>query len=651
MAIGLLQKIKLLNRRAKMSIAMALDMVVASFALWLTYAVQELTLLPSAITEHWWLLPLASVATVSVFYVFRQYHTVIRFAGSRFFLNTLIASFLTAWIVGVAFLFEIYGSGGVPAAIFVTYPFYLMGGTAGSRLLARRVLEIQVTPKEEKIISVIYGSGSGGTQLFSAIRYGGIYKPVAFLDDDRSKHGQSVHGLRVYAPKKLPALMKSSGVSTVLLALPSTDPIRRAEIVKELKAFGVKKIETMPSFSELVTKQATFGDLRTLSIEDILTRTEVRTDEELAEKCVLGKSVMVTGAGGSIGSELCRQIIKRKPKTVVLFDNAESSLFYIEREINQRISKTNDKTQVVAVLGSVTDESRLREILNEYKVESVFHAAAYKHVSMLEKNQLEGARNNIIGTRCVFDAAAWAKCSSLVVVSTDKAVQPTSFMGATKRFAELVVQAKAQSNTKMKTCLVRFGNVLGSSGSVVPIFQEQIQSGGPVTVTNPEATRYFMTIPEASQLILQAGAMGTEANVFMLQMGEPIRILDLAKRMIALAGYTVKNEENPKGDIEITFKGLLPGEKLHEQLVHGDKLDATQHKMILVSKEELPEQSAVLHVSSKIEEAIANGDVVEILVAMKQLIPDFIPSWESVSTPIVETPESNQSSAKEEKIQ
>ncbi|MBT6269540.1 MAG: polysaccharide biosynthesis protein [Phycisphaerae bacterium] len=651
MGIGLLQKIKLLNRRAKMSIAMALDMVVASFALWLTYAVQELTLLPSAITEHWWLLPLASVATVSVFYVFRQYHTVIRFAGSRFFLNTLIASFLTAWIVGVAFLFEIYGSGGVPAAIFVTYPFYLMGGTAGSRLLARRVLEIQVTPKEEKIISVIYGSGSGGTQLFSAIRYGGIYKPVAFLDDDRSKHGQSVHGLRVYAPKKLPALMKSSGVSTVLLALPSTDPIRRAEIVKELKAFGVKKIETMPSFSELVTKQATFGDLRTLSIEDILTRTEVRTDEELAEKCVLGKSVMVTGAGGSIGSELCRQIIKRKPKTVVLFDNAESSLFYIEREINQRISKTNDKTQVVAVLGSVTDESRLREILNEYKVESVFHAAAYKHVSMLEKNQLEGARNNIIGTRCVFDAAAWAKCSSLVVVSTDKAVQPTSFMGATKRFAELVVQAKAQSNTKMKTCLVRFGNVLGSSGSVVPIFQEQIQSGGPVTVTNPEATRYFMTIPEASQLILQAGAMGTEANVFMLQMGEPIRILDLAKRMIALAGYTVKNEENPKGDIEITFKGLLPGEKLHEQLVHGDKLDATQHKMILVSKEELPEQSAVLHVSSKIEEAIANGDVVEILVAMKQLIPDFIPSWESVSTPIVETPESNQSSAKEEKIQ
>ena len=651
MAMGQIQKIKLLDRRAKMTIAMVLDMFVASFALWLTYAAQALTLLPSAITEHWWLLPIASVTTVSVFYVFRQYHTVIRFAGSRFFLNTLIASFLTAWIVGVAFLFEIYGSGGVPAAIFVTYPFYLMGGTAGSRLLARRVLEIQVTPKEEKIISVIYGSGSGGTQLFSAIRYGGIYKPVAFLDDDRSKHGQSVHGLRVYAPKKLPALMKSSGVSTVLLALPSTDPIRRAEIVKELKAFGVKKIETMPSFSELVTKQATFGDLRTLSIEDILTRTEVRTDEELAEKCVLGKSVMVTGAGGSIGSELCRQIIKRKPKTVVLFDNAESSLFYIEREINQRISKTNDKTQVVAVLGSVTDESRLREILNEYKVESVFHAAAYKHVSMLEKNQLEGARNNIIGTRCVFDAAAWAKCSSLVVVSTDKAVQPTSFMGATKRFAELVVQAKAQSNTKMKTCLVRFGNVLGSSGSVVPIFQEQIQSGGPVTVTNPEATRYFMTIPEASQLILQAGAMGTEADVFMLQMGEPIRILDLAKRMIALAGYTVKNDENPKGDIEITFKGLLPGEKLHEQLVHGDKLDATQHKMILVSKEELPEQSAVLHVSSKIEEAIANGDVVEILVAMKQLIPDFIPSWESVSTPIVETSESNQSSAKEEKIQ
>ena len=650
MAMGQIQKIKLLDRRAKMTIAMVLDMFVASFALWLTYAAQALTLLPSAITEHWWLLPIASVTTVSVFYVFRQYHTVIRFAGARFFLNTLIASFLTAWIVGVAALFEIYGAGGVPTNIFVTYPFYLMGGTAGSRLMARRILEIQVTPKEEKIISVIYGSGSGGTQLFSAIRYGGIYKPVAFLDDERSKQGQSIHGLRVYSPKKLSALIKTSGVTTVLLALPSTDPIRRAEIVKELQAYDVK-IETMPSFSELVTKQATFSDLRTLSIEDILTRTEVRADEELAEACVIGKSVMVTGAGGSIGSELCRQIIKRKPKTVVLFDNAESSLFYIERELNKRISKTSEKIDVVAVLGSVVDEGRLREILLRHHVESVFHAAAYKHVSMLEKNQLEGARNNIIGTRSVFDAAAWANCSSLVVVSTDKAVQPTSFMGATKRFAEIIVQAKAQSNANMQTCLVRFGNVLGSSGSVVPIFEEQIQSGGPVTVTNPEATRYFMTIPEASQLILQAGAMGTEADVFVLQMGEPMRILDLAKRMIALAGYTVKNDENPNGDIEITFKGLLPGEKLHEQLAHGDTLEATQHKMILVSKEDPPEQTATLQILTKIEEAITNGDVSEILVAMKQLIPDFVPSWESVSAPIVGTSKSNQVSAKEEKIQ
>jgi FlaA1/EpsC-like NDP-sugar epimerase len=270
---------------------------------------------------------------------------------------------------------------------------------------------------------------------------------------------------------------------------------------------------------------------------------------------------------------------------------------------------------------------------------------------MLEKNQLEGARNNIIGTRSVFDAAAWANCTSLVVVSTDKAVQPTSFMGATKRFAEIVVQAKAQSNATMRTCLVRFGNVLGSSGSVVPIFEEQIQSGGPVTVTNPEATRYFMTIPEASQLILQAGAMGTAADVFVLQMGEPTCILDLAKRMITLAGYSVKDDENPKGDIEITFKGLLPGEKLHEQLAHGDKLEETQHEMILVSKEELPDQTTTLQISAKIEEAIANGDVDEILVAMKQLIPDFIPSWESDSKPIVETSKPNQPSAKEEKIQ
>jgi FlaA1/EpsC-like NDP-sugar epimerase len=617
-----------------MAIAMVLDGFIASLALWMTYATQKLELFPTAISKHWWLLPLASATTIAVFYVFRQYHTVIRFAGSRFFINTLIASFITAWIVGVSALLKIYATGGVPTAIFVTYPFYLMTGTAGTRLLARRVLEIQLVPKSEKIISVIYGSGSGGTQLFSAIRYGGVYTPVAFIDDDKTKQGQSVHGLRVYSPNKLPSLIKSNGVTTVLLALPSTDSIRRAEIIKELQGYDVK-IETMPSLSELVTERATYGDLRTLSIEDILTRTEVKPDEGLAGECVCGKNVMVTGAGGSIGSELCRQIIKRGPKKIVLFDNAETPLFFIERELVQRTERNGSEAQIVATLGSVTDDNRLRELLLRHGVQSVFHAAAYKHVSMLEKNQIEASRNNIVGTKCVYDAAAWANCSSLVVVSTDKAVKPTSFMGATKRFAELVVQAKSQSNHKMRTCLVRFGNVLGSSGSVVPIFQEQIQAGGPVTVTNPDATRYFMTIPEASQLILQAGAMAESADVFVLQMGEPIKIVDLARRLITLAGHTIKNSCNPEGDIEIAYTSLVPGEKLHEQLAHNDKLEPTKHGMILVSKEKAPEQEQVLRTLTLIERAIDQGDVSETVSMMKRLIPEFVPSWESETNPAV----------------
>ena len=649
MPVGLLQTIKLLSRRSKMAIAMAVDAIIAAAALWMTYAAPTLELFPNFIVKFWWILPLASATTIVAFYVFRLYHTVIRFAGSRFFLNSMIASLFVAWIIGVVALINVYSGGGRPTAIFVIYPFYLMVGTAGIRLLARRLLEVQIYPTEAKKVSVIYGCGSGGTQLFSSIRYGSVYKPIAFVDDDKLKQGQSVYGLRVYAAKKLPSLIKTQNVTTVLLAIPSTEPIRRAEIVKYLQTLDVQ-IETMPSFSELVTAQATYSDLRTLSIDDILTRTEVVANEELAGECVTGKSVLVTGAGGSIGSELCRQILQRNPSTIVLFDIAESALFFIQQEIEKRISSASSDTSVFTVLGSVTDESRLREVFLQHKVESVFHAAAYKHVSMLETNPLEGARNNIVGTRCVIDAANWASCTSLVVVSTDKAVKPTSFMGATKRIAELLIQAKSSPNSKLRTCLVRFGNVLGSSGSVVPIFQEQINCGGPVTVTDPNATRYFMTIPEASQLILQAGAMGSSADVFVLQMGEPIKIIDLAKRMVALAGKTIKDENNPTGEIEITFTSLRPGEKLHEQLSHNENLEKTAHEMILMSKEEMTDRDNTLLIMNRIEEAILLSDVEELILVMKMLIPDFIPSWDSTQLPNVDTLDRS-NKAQAEKIQ
>jgi FlaA1/EpsC-like NDP-sugar epimerase len=621
---GMTKTMSGLSRRSKMAVVMSVDACIASITLWLTYVATEQSFFPAAVEQHWWLLPLASITTVTVFWLFRLYHTVIRFAGAQFFMHTIVASVLVAWIVGVCGLLKMYPT--KPISIFVIYPFYLMVACSTSRLVARRVFDYKVVRDSKQVVCAIYGAGSGGVQLYSAIRFGGTYDPVAFIDDDTSTHGLRVHGLKVWSPDKLQQLINKKHITTILLAIPSLEQRRRAEIVKRMLEFNLS-IESTPSFSDLVTNRATFGDLRPLSMEDILTRTEMEPDEHLARKCVHGKSVMVTGAGGSIGSELCRQIIQRKPTKLVLFDIAESALFYIEQELLQRLKKLDSEIYIVPVLGSVTDKNRLQEVLLQHEVSTVFHAAAYKHVPMLELNPLEGARNNILGTNCVFEAAAWANCSSLVVVSTDKAVRPTSFMGATKRFAELVVQAKSSAHTNMNTCLVRFGNVLGSSGSVVPIFEEQIRIGGPVTVTDQHATRYFMTIPEASQLVMQAGAMGSDSEVFVLDMGEPIRILDLAKRMIELAGRTLKTEENPAGDIEITFSELRPGEKLHEELAFDADLIETDHPMIRLADEPDPDVDQIIDGLKRIEGAIEQADIGEIVASMQELIPGFTPSW------------------------
>ncbi len=616
-----------MNRRAKMGIAMGVDACIASIALWLTYAAPSFSIWPSSIAKLWWLLPIASVFTVGAFYAFRLYHTIIRFAGSRFFLNSMVASVVVAWMVGVIGLINLYQSGAVPTAIFVIYPFYLMVGTAGARLVARRFLEMQLHPDAEPNNTVIYGAGSGGTQLYAALRFGDSkYKVLAFIDSDPSTHGHVLNGLNVYSPEELPSLIERKKIQTVLLAIPSLDALERAKIIKELRILGVN-VETTPTFAELINQQATFSDLRTPSIADILTRTEVKADERLASACVTGKAVLVTGAGGSIGAELSRQIVQREPVKIILFDIAESALFFIEQELIKRTEQFEGNIEVIPVLGSVVDKERLQEVLLEHGIDSVFHAAAYKHVPLLEINPLEAARNNVIGTKNVYEASKWANCSSLVIVSTDKAVRPTSFMGATKRIAELIVQALSSSKSDMQTCIVRFGNVLGSSGSVVPIFQEQITSGGPVTVTNPDATRFFMTIPEAAQLILQAGALAENANVFVLEMGEPIKIIDLAKRMIELQGKTVKDASHPTGDIEISITSLRPGEKLHEELAIDGNLVATPHPMIRRSIEKTLEERATLAALKEIEHAIHGGGIDEVVAGMQRLIEGFEPSW------------------------
>ena len=609
--------LKNLRRGQKLLIAMLADAVTAAAALLFSYWIIELTFNKQA-TNMWWLLPLASATTVGTFYFIGLYRTILRFSNSRFFINVIVSSLVVTGLVSAIALASVYGEQlDFPRRLFVLFAITLSVGAACSRLFARIFFERRQSKTRTPV--VIYGAGSGGNQLFSALRYGWQYAPIAFIDDDPAKQGKMMHGLSVLPFRKLEPLIKSKGVQAVLLAMPAISPDRRSEIIVKLQEFNVA-IKTTPRLSELISGKASLGDIHNLSIEDLMSRPAVQANEDLASKCVSGKSVLVTGAGGSIGSELCRQILRRNPKKIVLFEMTESVLFYIEQELIKRVKLLEVDVQIVAVLGSVLDTKRLKDTVRKHIVGTVFHAAAYKHVPMLESNQIEGVRNNVIGTKRVAEVCASCDVTSLVVVSTDKAVRPTNLMGATKRFAELVVQAIANSNKQMNTCMVRFGNVLGSSGSVVPTFQEQIRCGGPVTVTHPEMTRYFMTIPEASQLVMQAGAMANNAEVFVLDMGKPMRIYDLAKRMIELSGFQPRDADHPNGDIEIVFSGLRPGEKMYEELSINGHLEPTLHPKIQQSIENRIVESEVLLASVQLETAIESCDEGEAIRILRDLI-------------------------------
>ena len=613
---------------------MIADAATSTIALFFSYLfVVAVVGIKSVATDMWWLLPASSVLTVSTFYFCGLYRTILRFANSRFFINVIVSSLIVSGLVFALAAGSVYGEPlPFPRRVLLLFAMTLSVGTTCSRLFARTFFEHRLNKTRTPV--VIYGAGSGGNQLYSALRYGWQYLPVAFIDDDILRQGKSLHGLAVLPLSKLSHLIKSKDVQTVLLAMPALSQDKRAAIISKLQQYNVS-IKSTPRLSELISGKATFGDIHNLSIEDLMARPTVQADEDLASRCVSEKSVLVTGAGGSIGSELCRQILLRKPKTIVLFEMTESALFYIEQELITRIKNLEIEVQLVAALGSVLDANRLKETMYRYKVDTVFHAAAYKHVPMLEANPIEGVRNNVIGTKRVAESCAQCGVKSLVVVSTDKAVRPTNLMGATKRFAELVVQAIANSNKQMNTCMVRFGNVLGSSGSVVPTFQEQIRCGGPVTVTHPEMTRYFMTIPEASQLVMQAGALANNGEVFVLDMGKPERIYDLAKRMIELSGFQPKDTEHPSGDIEIVFTGLRPGEKMFEELSINGHLEPTTHPKIRQSIEKVNPHDRVLHSVSLLEAAIESGSETEVLNILKQEVPEYEQSAQLKTDPLM----------------
>jgi FlaA1/EpsC-like NDP-sugar epimerase len=455
---------------------------------------------------------------------------------------------------------------------------YVVGG----RLTVRWFLQARNAAGDRV---VIYGAGDAGAYLVTALRGRGEFVPIAFIDDNSALHRSVINGLEVLSPHDLSNLIEELGVARVLLALPSVSRRRRLEIINQLEQLPIH-VQTMPDTADLAAGNARVDDIREVDITDLLGRDSVPPNPKLLDACIRGKSVMVTGAGGSIGSELCLQIAQLGPRRLVLLDLSEAALYRIDQALQDRAQRNSLNIEVVALIGSAHHRERVREVLETYAIDTVYHAAAYKHVPLVEHNMIEGVHNNVFGTFHTAEAAIATGVKSFVLVSTDKAVLPTNVMGATKRFAELVLQGLNQRGSGTTFSIVRFGNVLASSGSVVPLFREQIRNGGPVTVTHPEIYRYFMTIPEAASLVIQAGSMGTGGDVFVLDMGKPVRIRDLAEKMIHLMGLTVRDESQPDGDIEICYTGLRPAEKLYEELLIGSNVSGTEHRSIMRAEED-----------------------------------------------------------------
>jgi FlaA1/EpsC-like NDP-sugar epimerase len=501
------------------------------------------------------------------------------------------------------------------ANTLLLYWTFTLVSIGGARLVTIAYIRSKLE-KSYKIVA-IYGAGQAGRELARALGLSNSYKIVAYFDDDPMTFRSEIDGVKVYSPISMQDIIYKKNITQVLLAMPSTNHARRSEILTRLEPFPIK-VKTIASLDDIVNGKS-IETLKDIEIEDLLGRDSVDPDEDLLQSCVTNKVVMVTGAGGSIGSELCRQLVALKPTSIILYELSEFGLYSIEKELRKLAIKLSVDIEIVPLLGSVQHKLRMLRILQKYEVQTVYHTAAYKHVPIVEHNVVEGIRNNIFGTWYAAEAAAEAKVERFVLISTDKAVRPTNVMGASKRFAELILQALNSRGCSTVFTMVRFGNVLGSSGSVVPLFRDQIKSGGPVTVTHKDIIRYFMTIPEAAGLVIQAGAMGKGGDVFVLDMGDQVKISDLAARMIHLMGFTIKDEKSPLGDIEINYSGLRPGEKLYEELLVGENVVGTTHsKIMTATEEEVPwvdMQRALILLNELCEEMNCEG-IVQLLLKM-----------------------------------
>jgi FlaA1/EpsC-like NDP-sugar epimerase len=640
-------------RYAKQLLVISVDTFLCLLSVWASFylrlgefqAFSDVTSAPVLITS------VASVAlAVPIFVVAGLYRAIFRYSGMPAMMTMTRATL----IYGIFFsaIFTFIGVQGIPRTIGLIQPivvFLLVGFSRAAARIWLGGLYQQEIKKSSLPKVLIYGAGSAGRQIASGMTNSHEMRVVGFLDDDDRLQGHVLNGLHIYNPADLEEIASQKGIKDVLLAMPSASRERRNQIIGLLSKIKIS-VRTLPGLSDLASGKVTLSDVRELEIDDLLGREPVKPNGLILNLSTHNKTVMVTGAGGSIGSELCRQVLKTQPRRLLLVEMSEFALYQIHQEIQTALElrevSLGEDLEVVPLLASVCDEVRMHEIMDTWKPQTIYHAAAYKHVPLVEHNPAEGVRNNVWGTKVCAEAAVRNGVQNFVLISTDKAVRPTNIMGATKRLAEMVLQAlnetkhSADSRTfsvsnsavSTKTCfsMVRFGNVLGSSGSVVPLFREQIKSGGPITLTHPDITRYFMTIPEAAQLVIQAGAMGSGGDVFVLDMGEPVRIYDLATRIVELSGLSLINEKTPHGDIEIKVTGLRPGEKLYEELLIGDNPKPTQHPRILKAQEKFVPWEQLQGQLHSLNLALSVNDVPLIRSFLQKLVTGYQPSDEVV---------------------
>lgn len=609
-----------LPRIYKQLVAASVDMIMLPLAFYAAVLMRYDSNTPQLLEMYFWIIVSAPLFSIPIFLRLGLYRAVIRFIDQK--IVYVVVAGVTLSVICMAalatFLHTMTLSRGVFGIYWVSAILYVVA----SRFLARGYL-LRTGDRSGAIKIAIYGAGHSGMQLASALRAGHEYLPVALVDDKKELHGATIAGVKVWSPADLPQLVQKKQIKEILLAIPSASKAEKKVILEQLEPLKIK-IKVTPPISSLVTGELRVQDVRDVEIEDLLGRDQVVADQALLSTCITGKTVLVTGAGGSIGSELCRQIIKLAPSRLLLLEQSEFALYSIEQELAEVNREGQLNVPVIPFLNSVLDTDKCERILKTFRVDTIYHAAAYKHVPLVEHNPIKGLRNNAFGTLSLAEAAVKAGVACFVLISTDKAVRPTNVMGASKRLAELILQAFSKTQTVTRFCMVRFGNVLGSSGSVVPLFRKQIMAGGPITLTHPEITRYFMTIPEAAQLVLQAGSMGQGGDVFVLDMGEPVRIQDLATRMVHLSGLDVKAPGNPDG-IEIQHIGLRPGEKLYEELLIGAAVEGTLHPLIMRAQEKEIPWEQLDGLLRQLDDACQKFDFERIRALLLQLVEEYSP--------------------------